>query len=390
MNRQPQRQARFGTPALLTVAAAGLLVGCGERAGPLGLEPALGRVLDVPTTDSELARQRLDLDIQAAEMQLATRGSSEHAERVLALRLQRASAFGTYGDDFGRAAELSEAFGGKVAVSGASARHLFPLVLTDPEAPELARAAALIAVGRSEEAEDDLRTLTETFPGARVPRLLLSAALAARGDHVGADAELVEALSRYRGVSPFVVAEIYFRRGVLWAERAGRPDLGERMYRQGLEHLPGHVSMGVHLAELEFERGETEAALARLDRRLAAGTQDPEPWSKRAEWHPDPGQRAEAAVRADAGYRALVAAHPEAFWDHASEFYSGPGDRAETALDFALRNLAARPTDRALLLVLEAADAAGRPDAACRVARTTSTPRTDAPLLETIRNLGCS
>ncbi|MEO1229897.1 MAG: hypothetical protein AAFZ18_13400, partial [Myxococcota bacterium] len=74
MNRQPQRQARFGTPALLTVAAAGLLVGCGERAGPLGLEPALGRVLDVPTTDSELARQRLDLDIQAAEMQLATRG----------------------------------------------------------------------------------------------------------------------------------------------------------------------------------------------------------------------------------------------------------------------------------------------------------------------------
>lgn len=341
-------------------------------------------IVALKTTDGALATRRLDLDIADAERRFERTGG-EWGARLVSLLLLRARAFGSY-TDLDRAAALAATVPA-AASEVDSARHRFEDVLTrSPQGPSAD--AARIAVGRAEEVVDGL--VAEASAHQRLSdQVLAAAALSELGDIEGADAQYLAALRSYRDVSPFIVAELYFRRGVLWAEIAGRSDWGRQMYEQGLEHLPGHVTMSVHLAEIEAENGEVQRAQARLEALLEAGTEDPEPHVRLAEL-----TRAEASqahvTEARRIYTSLLERHPEAFWDHASEFYREAGADPDLALQLAQLNLQARVTDRALGLAVAAAVAADRADVGCALVR--DYPRTPkrASTREALAELQCN
>lgn len=219
-------------------------------------------------------------------------------------------------------------------------------------------------------------------------------ALAAAGRFEEADAAYVSALASYRDVSAFPIAWVAFQRGVMWAERADRPDLALPLYREAVRRLPGYVVANVHLAELEVEAGETDTAVARLRRLVDEGVGDPEPGAVLAELlaESDPAEAQRLAARAEARYEVLLEQHREAFLDHGSEFFCGPGDDAARCLSMARENLELRPTPRAYQLVIEAAQSAEDPALACELARSCAAMRGRHPVLDaTARRalLGC-
>lgn len=186
-----------------------------------------------------------------------------------------------------------------------------------------------------------------------------------------ADAAYQEALDGYRDVSPFPFAWIAFQRGVIWGEKADDADRAFEQYKISVARLPEYIVGNVHLSELEMERGETEAAIARL-RRIVDTTLDPEPASRLAQYlaDSDPEQAERYRALAHAGYSKLLDRYPLAFSDHATEFYLGAGDDAERALELATLNLNNRKTPRAYRLAIEAAEAAERPSMVCELSAT--------------------
>lgn len=334
---------------------------------------------ELRTTSGELALARLEADIGAAEAKLERTASIRDAERVVQLRLLRSQNLGSYEQDFARAESLAEAFGAEVSTSVDRALHRFG---TEGEPGSLGEAARLVAVGKASVALPGLETAAEHQWSARV---LLAAALQELGRFDEADAVYVWALETYPSVSPFPVASIWFRRGVLWAELRDQVEIGEAMYRRGLEHLPQHVTLNVHLAEIEWSRGDTEAAVQRLERVLEAEPSDPEPAGLRAEIDRAGGGDGEPwLTSARESYERLLETYPEAFADHGSEFFAGPGEDPERALALARANLERRPTERAVLLVIEAALAAGELETACGLLGRAATRK---PLVDLLRML---
>jgi tetratricopeptide (TPR) repeat protein len=191
---------------------------------------------------------------------------------------------------------------------------------------------------------------------------------AALGEFAKADELFQQALSLYRDVSPFPVAWIMFQRGVMWAERANRPELAAPLYRESVYRLPGFVAANVHLAELEWGSGDQESALARL-RELARHTEEPEPSAVLAKFLNEAGspEATAYAERARSLYEALLQDYPEAFWDHAAEFLMNAGADAPRALELARLNLALRPTGRAYQVAIRASLAANDAEGACEL-----------------------
>ncbi|MFK7928681.1 MAG: tetratricopeptide repeat protein [Myxococcota bacterium] len=200
----------------------------------------------------------------------------------------------------------------------------------------------------------------------------------ARGEYVDADYAYWEALLLYRDVSPLFVAQAQFQRGVMWGERADDPERARALYEDAVRILPGYVVANVHLAELEFEAGEVDSAVTRLQR-MADRSQDPEPFSRLAQYAEDPS----AAQVAQDRYEALLLEHRLAFADHAVEFFLGPGDAPERAWRLAQDNFRNRPTDRARRLAIEAALASGRQDQACSLIYKAADP-VESSLIEVI------
>lgn len=173
-------------------------------------------------------------------------------------------------------------------------------------------------------------------------------------------AEARAAWARSRDVSPFTIAWLDFEEGLMWMNH-GMPEKARPHLERAAARLPGYAPAQGHLAEVEADLGERQAALARL-RELVRRSDDPDYAHQLARIAGESGRGAEAThwrAKADEGFRQLVADYPEAFADHAAEFWLGIGDDPTRALALARLNAAQRQTPRAREL-LDRATAAAR------------------------------
>ena len=242
--------------------------------------------------------------------------------------------------DYERAAALAEALvrdasddsGAWLARARTQATfHRFPEALADLDEAgrrwadravlDAERAAILQAVGCYAEA----LVLRRAAAHAR-PDLTTLGALAVlqaeRGLIAEAEALFTHARRRYRGVSPFPVAELDFRRGHMWL-RQDVPAAARRWFDAAVRRVPAHAPAIGHLAELDAAMGDRASAIARL-RPLMVSSDDPEYGAVLAGVLSRAGRPLEAErwrSVAAARYDELVARHPEAFVDHAAEFW---------------------------------------------------------------------
>lgn len=218
---------------------------------------------------------------------------------------------------------------------------------TDPAEADEVRGPVLQAVGRYQEAFTILRDRVDQR--ADFASLAALASLYAdRGDVGTAEQFFHESRAQYRGVSPFPVAQLDFARAVMWLAHSEL--LRARGWLDAVHRrLPHYAPARGHLAEVEAELGETDAAVALL-RPLADTSDDPDYTAQLARILSDAGQVAEARewrTRAEVRYEELISRHPEAFADHAAEFWLQVGADPHRALRLAGKNLEVRPTARA-------------------------------------------
>jgi tetratricopeptide (TPR) repeat protein len=182
------------------------------------------------------------------------------------------------------------------------------------------RAGILLAVGRDAEAAVLLQSAAERRPD--FTNLGALAVLEAARGQVGEAEELfARARSRYRGVSPFPVASLDFRRGLMWL---GRRDLtaARAWFDAARRRVPAYAPALGHLAEVDAALGALGAAIDRLHP-LAVSSDDPEYAATLADVLDDAGRPLEAEhwrAIAASRYDELVSRHPEAFADHAADF----------------------------------------------------------------------
>ena len=181
---------------------------------------------------------------------------------------------------------------------------------------------------------------------------------AERGEVTEAEKLFTEARRRYRGVSPFPVAKLDFRRGLMWFG-AGRPARGPCLVRRrrasgaGLRPGAGAPCRG------RCRSGSQDAAIDRL-RPLAGSSDDPEYAGILAGLLTDGGRPREAEqwrVSAAARYDELVRRHPEAFADHAAEFWLTAGGDRPRGLQLVERHREDRRTSRSHALLRRATPA---------------------------------
>lgn len=329
------------------------------------------------TTTGSIEVGNLHAKIDAQEALLRAKpGDLTLASAVVETRLYRASFLGTY-MDFDRAFLLAETAVEQHAKNPAAWLlraqvrahvHRFADALADlataeklgADAATLARRRASISIVRGEMLDDALAVRLATYeaaPGYNTAADLASVHLA-RGEYDKAEAMFLKSLEHYRDVSPMNVGWVFFQRGLMWAEHAGKPEKARRLYEEAVTRLPAYVQAVVHLAEMQSEAGERDAAIALLTPVVEA-SDEPEAIALLGELTGGEGGAA-LVERARARYEELLAKYPLAFADHATEFYLGPGNDPRRALELATRNHANRKTDRATRLLDEAKAAAGK------------------------------
>lgn len=313
------------------------------------------------TTEGDLALANLESMVEARLAQ-APGFSSLAAVEGMGVILARTHYLGTY-DDFvvvegivSRIADETIARTAQRKFDGAVHRYPAPEAGDPPlTADEQSVMAAARGMGmRKALAQAEAHAeITHSFAGYAAVAALQSEL----GEFVAADASFLQALDAYRDVSPFPVAWVQFQRGVMWSERAGRPDLGRALYEEAVRRLPRYVVANIHLSEMEFHGGEEAAAIARLER-ILPGSNEPELMAKLGTYlaKRDPARSAKLLAQAQARYETLLDLWPEAFADHAAEFYAGPGNAPMLALELALFNLHNRRSARAYQLALTRLD----------------------------------
>jgi tetratricopeptide (TPR) repeat protein len=160
-----------------------------------------------------------------------------------------------------------------------------------------------------------------------------------------------QALYSYDDVSPFPLAWVCFQLGVLCGELVPvpAPSRAALWYGRALAYLPGYVKARVHLAEIYTSQDRADDAEALL--RPVLASPDPEVRWRLADALIAQERLEEAATQlaaARSGFEELLARHLLAFADHAAEFYAGSGNDPGRALELARRNVANRPTRRAV------------------------------------------
>jgi tetratricopeptide (TPR) repeat protein len=259
-----------------------------------------------------------------------------------------------------------------------SALHRFPAALADlDEAARLGlegdrvdslRAAIFQALGRYDDALVIRRRIAAARPD--ITSLSAEAVLYADTGQIDEAARLfAEAPSRYRDVSPFPIAWLYYQEGVMWA-REGKLERGRELFAAATERLPAYAAAQGQLAQVEAALGRREHAIALL-RPLTAVSDDPDYPAQLSRFLNAIGQPEEATrwyESARTRYADLLARHPEAFADHAADFWLNVGGDPEMALVLAERNLEIRHTPRAYELVMLAGLAAHKPAVACDAA----------------------
>jgi hypothetical protein len=164
-----------------------------------------------------------------------------------------------------------------------------------------------------------------------------------------------ESVRRYRGISPLPLATLNFQLGVMWM-REGDFDRARDQLTAARRYVAAYVPAQGHLAEVEAELGDAEAAVALLYP-LATTSDDPDYAGQLARILADAGSTEESRYwrqHAAERYDELIALHPEAFADHAADFWLGAGAEPEKALRLARMNFAIRKTPRARALLSRA------------------------------------
>jgi tetratricopeptide (TPR) repeat protein len=328
------------------------------------------------TTDGTIALSNLEAHIDGLELS-AGRGelASTAWTELIDLITLRAQILGRIAD-YERASALAEQRVLEVPTDGfaflarartRAALHRFDEALADldtaerlgspdPES-EIERAAILQAVGRYEEALALRRTAAkrradfESLAG-------LASLYAERGEIATAETWFDESWRCFRGVSPFPIAQLEFQRGHMWL---GHGDLkcARRWFEAAWRRLPAYAQAEGHLAEVEYELGERNGAIARL-RRIASVADDPDYAVQLARMLAETGHADEAGMwreRASERYEQVVARHPAAFADHAADFFLSVGNQPQRALSLATLNLKVRNTPGACALVARAVTA---------------------------------
>ena len=196
----------------------------------------------------------------------------------------------------------------------------------------------------------------------------LAALHAERGETAEAEPLFDESYLRYRGVSPFPLAQLEFQRGHMWRE-AGHP-----LRAQTGSTPPGDACRPMRRPRAIWPRWRLSLANARTPSPGSAGwreSDDPDYAAQLARILDEDGNAAEAdrwRARAEKRYDELVSRHPAAFADHAAEFWSSAGRDPQRAVGLAKLNLEVRNTPRArALLSRTIAACPGAPDSGGRL-----------------------
>ena len=331
-------------------------------------EPEVG---SLALTDGSIALLNLQAQIDGLE----GHGTTAEAATLIDLLILRGLILGRI-SDYERAAQLADR---QVAaaitdadayVARARTRtvfHRFTEALDDldhadrisPEdtAATRERAAILQALGRYHQA-----LVTYAAAADRRGEFERAAGLAGlwadRGETDTAQRFYLDSLHSYRGISPFPLALLDFQLGVMWM-RHERLDQARTCFESAIGRVPAYAAAQGHLAEVEADLGNPEAALARLYP-LAGSSDDPDYAAQLARILGEMGRNDESSgwcrLAADRYYE-LTAAHPEAFADHAAEFWLGPGNDPQEGLRLAMLNFRVRKTPRASQLLAQAFDA---------------------------------
>jgi tetratricopeptide (TPR) repeat protein len=198
----------------------------------------------------------------------------------------------------------------------------------DPAALDAERVIILQALGRHEEALALSWDAAERRPGFATLGAL-AVLRAERGEISDAEHLFFEARRRYRGVSPFPVATLDFRRGLMWLGEHDLPT-ARAWFDAAVRRISTYAPALGHLAEVEAALGARDAAIDRL-RPVAESSDDPEYAATLARLLGDAGDSPGAEhwlISAGARYDELVLRHPDAFADHAADFWlTVGGDR---------------------------------------------------------------
>jgi tetratricopeptide (TPR) repeat protein len=268
--------------------------------------------------------------------------------------------------DYERAAELAEALvrdapdDGTAWLARARQRatfHRFPEALGDLDAAgrrgadravlDAERAAILQAVGCYDDALVLRRTAAERRPDFTTLGAL-AVLEAERGQVTEAERLFTDARHRYRGVSPFPVAELHFQHGLMWLHESHLPE-ARTWFAAAVRRVPRYAPALGHLADVEAAQGARVAAIDRL-RPLVESSDDPEYAADLARFLSEADRPLEAEqwrARAAARYDELIGCHPEAFLHHAAAFWLTVGGDSQRGLRLVDRDLAHRRTTAA-------------------------------------------
>ena len=325
------------------------------------------------------------LNLQAQIDGLEDHGTTAEAATLIDLLILRGLILGRI-NDYGRAMQLADRLvddaGADAAAYVARARsravfHRFTEALDDLDradrlspkdtAVNHERAVILQALGRFDEA-----LVTQEGAVDRRGDFEKAAAFAGlwadRDETDTAQRFYLESLHSYRGVSPFPLALLDFQLGTMWM-RHERLDQARTCFETAISRVPAYAPAQGHLAEVEADLGEPEAAIARLGR-MAVSSDDPDYAAQLSRILGEMGRNDDASGwcrLAAERYDQLTTEHPEAFADHAAEFWLGPGNDPEKALRLATLNFRTRKTPRAYALLTQALEAnnAGAASARC-------------------------
>jgi hypothetical protein len=195
-----------------------------------------------------------------------------------------------------------------------------------------------------------------------------------QGDLAGAERHYLAAQALYRDSSPVPLAWLHTQMGIGYL-RFGRIEDARRFFAAAVERLPGYYLAEEHLAECETQLGQFDAARERY-LQVIEQTGNPEFSAALAGLEREAGnlQRAEQLVaEAKQGYEALLARLPGAYAQHAAEFYIETGD-AKRAYTLARKNAELRSDVGSMILLANAAHAAGEIEAACKARKAALAP----------------
>jgi tetratricopeptide (TPR) repeat protein len=325
------------------------------------------------TTDGTIALSNLEAHIDGLERS-AGRGelASPAWSELIDLIALRAQILGRIAD-YERASDLAEQRALEAPADGLvflarvrtrAALHRFDEALVDLDTAErlraphanlqAERAAILQAVGRYDEALTLRRTAAECR--ADFESLAGLACLHADlGEIAAAETWFDRSYRCFRSVSPFPIAQLEFQRGHMWL-RQGDLKYARYWFEAAWRRLPAYAQAEGHLAEVEYELGDRNGAIARL-RRLASVADDPDYAVQLARMLAETDHVDEAGIwrrRAEERYEQIVERHPAAFADHAADFWLSVGNEPQRALSLAKLNLKVRNTPGACALVARA------------------------------------